>query len=245
MTTNKTKWLLAGLVCLALSAACAPQDAGRGDVLGAMTWMTSTVSGVEALQGGDFAKAEKHFAVALREAKGFGPEDPRLADSLNNLAAAYHAQGRYNEAEPLYDQALAIREKILGSEHALVGQNQNNLAELYRNQHRYAEAETLQMRALAVRENALGPKHPDVGESLNNLALNYHTQGRYAEAEPLYRRALEIVENALGPEHPHVAQSLENYANLLRSTGRGAEAAKLETRAEAIRAKHARDNPIK
>jgi len=36
MITCRAKWLLAGLVCIALSAACAPQDARRGDVLGAI-----------------------------------------------------------------------------------------------------------------------------------------------------------------------------------------------------------------
>ncbi len=57
------------------------------------------------------------------------------------------------------------------------------------------------------------------------------------------KRALAIREEALGPEHPHVAQSLENYAALLRETGRGAEAAKREARAEAIRTRHAEQNP--
>ncbi len=56
---------------------------------------------------------------------------------------------------------------------------------------------------------------------------------------------MAIVEKALGPDHPDVAQSLENYAALLRKTGRSAEAEKLEARAEAIRAKHAEQNPVK
>ncbi len=55
---------------------------------------------------------------------------------------------------------------------------------------------------------------------------------------------------ALGPEHPNVASGLNNlaklyYAQLLRKTSREAEAAKLETRAKAIRAKHARKNLTK
>ncbi len=79
--------------------------------------------------------------------------------------------------------------------------------------------------------------------SLNNLASLYHAQGKHTEAEPLYRRALAIWEKALGPEHPHVAASLKNYARLLRETGRGAEATRMEARAEAIRAKHAEQNP--
>ena len=48
---------------------------------------------------------------------------------------------------------------------------------------------------------------------------------------------------ALGSEHPSVAASLENYAALRRETGRSDEAAKMEARAEAIRAKHAKENP--
>ncbi len=84
-----------------------------------------------------------------------------------------------------------------------------------------------------------------VATSVNNLGDLYHAQGKYAEAEPLLKRALAIVEKALGPEHPDVAASLENYAALLRETGRSDEAAKMEARAEAIRAKHAKENPAK
>ena len=54
-----------------------------------------------------------------------------------------------------------------------------------------------------------------------------------------------IREKALGPEHPRVTTSLENYAALLRKTGRGEEADTLEARAQAIRAKHAKENPAK
>ncbi len=37
--------------------------------------------------------------------------------SLNNLALVYSAQGRYAEAEPIYQRSLAIFEKALGHEH--------------------------------------------------------------------------------------------------------------------------------
>ena len=39
------------------------------------------------------------------------------ASSLNNLAEVYQNQGAYAKAEPLYLRALAIIEKILGSNH--------------------------------------------------------------------------------------------------------------------------------
>ena len=80
--------------------------------------------------------------------------------------------------------------------------------------------------------------------NLNNLAALYRAQGRFTEAEPLYQRSLAIVERALGPEHPHMATSLENYAILLRQTARADEAERMEARANAIRAKHAQENPF-
>ena len=125
MTMTKTRWWLVGLVCLALAAVAYVfiQD-GR--------WETYSTSGIDAYQQGDYAEAEKQFGAALKEAEKFGPQDPRLATSLNNLAELYRAQGRYAEAEPLHKRALAIREKALGPEHPDVAQSLNNLAELYR-----------------------------------------------------------------------------------------------------------------
>jgi tetratricopeptide (TPR) repeat protein len=40
-----------------------------------------------------------------------------VAQSLNNLAGLYDSQGKYAEAEPLYQRALAISEKALGPDH--------------------------------------------------------------------------------------------------------------------------------
>jgi len=45
-----------------------------------------------------------------------GPDHPQTARSLNNLATLYEAQGRYTEAKSLYERAVAILEKSLGTE---------------------------------------------------------------------------------------------------------------------------------
>jgi tetratricopeptide (TPR) repeat protein len=78
----------------------------------------------------------------------------------NRPVGLYYAQGRYAEAQPLYERALAIYEEALGPDHPAVGTTLNNLAELYRAQGRYAEAQPLYERALAICEQALGPDHP-------------------------------------------------------------------------------------
>jgi tetratricopeptide (TPR) repeat protein len=77
----------------------------------------------------------------------FGPDDLSIAAPLSNLAELYYSQGRYADAEPLYQRALAINEKTFGSdEHA--AQLLNNLVLLYINEGRYADALSLLQRLI-------------------------------------------------------------------------------------------------
>jgi CHAT domain-containing protein/tetratricopeptide (TPR) repeat protein len=155
--------------------------------------------------------------------------------ALGNLARHYGEQGRYADAEHLFERSLMIREKALGANHPDVAASLSNLAVLYGRQGRYADAEPLHKRSLLIWEKALGPNHPHVANSLNNLAALYREQDHYADAEPLYRRSLSIREHALGTGHPDVAASLSNLAELYVAQGRGADAAPLYKRSLSIR----------
>ena len=55
-----------------------------------------------------------------------------LKRDFTTLSTAF--QGKYNEAEPLYERSQAIREKVLGPEHPGVAESLNNRAELLRAQ---------------------------------------------------------------------------------------------------------------
>ncbi|MFM7323771.1 MAG: tetratricopeptide repeat protein, partial [Nodosilinea sp.] len=46
-----------------------------------------------------------------------GERHPLVASSLNNLALLYDNQGRYEAAEPLYLEALAILAASVGTDH--------------------------------------------------------------------------------------------------------------------------------
>ncbi len=171
-----------------------------------------------------------------------GDNHPRTATSLNNLAGLYQAQGRYKEAEPLYQQALAIRQKQLGDNHPDTARSLNDLAGLYHVQGRLSEAELLFQQALAIRQKQLGGNHPITGSSLNNLARLYFTQGRLSEAEPLFQQALAIVREQLGDNHPDTASVLDNLALLYQAQGRYAEVEPLYQQALAIRQEQLGDN---
>jgi len=46
-----------------------------------------------------------------------GDNHPDTLISMNNLAALYQSQGKYDEAEPLYVECLKLRREVLGDNH--------------------------------------------------------------------------------------------------------------------------------
>ncbi|WP_308796484.1 tetratricopeptide repeat protein [Tolypothrix sp. FACHB-123] len=156
------------------------------------------------------------------------------ADQLSQQAVRLYRQGKYSQAIPLAERALAIREKVLGTEHPLVALGLNNLAALYSSVGSNAKAESLYLRSLAIQEKLLGREHPDVALSLNNLAALYSSVGSHVKAESLYLRSLAIEEKLLGREHPNVAQTLNNLAELYREQGDYTKAEPLYLRSLAI-----------
>ena len=141
------------------------------------------------------------------------------AATLNRRVIELYRAGRYQEAIPLAEEVLAIRQEQLGQNHPDVAQSLNNLAELYKAQGRYSEAEPLHQESLTIRREQLGDRHPSVATSLNNLAGLYRLQGRYGEAEPRYQESLAILREQLGDRHPDVATSLNNLAGLYQAQG--------------------------
>ena len=64
---------------------------------------------------GDYAKAEPLFQQALQIFKKvLGPEHPKTATILDNLAVFYEDMGDYAKAEPLLQQALQISKRCSG-----------------------------------------------------------------------------------------------------------------------------------
>jgi CHAT domain-containing protein len=143
---------------------------------------------------------------------------------LNNLAGLYQEQGRYDEAEPLYREALEGMREALGPRHPDTLVSLNNLAVVYDVQGRYGDAEPLYREALEGMREVRGSRHPDTVVSLNNLAFVYQTMGRYGEAEPLYLEALQTGREVLGPRHPRTLATQRNMVAFLVTQNRRAEA---------------------
>jgi len=162
---------------------------------------------------GKFAWAEQSLQRAFQSFRACRSRGGEAA-SLSGLGTLAHSQGRYHEAKPYFERALAIFEEVLGSQHPSTAGSLNNLGGLLQAMGELAEARPYYERALAICEEALGPKHPDTALSLNNLGGLLHTMGQLAEAKPYVERALAICEEVLGPDHPNTEITRGNLARL-------------------------------
>jgi CHAT domain-containing protein/tetratricopeptide (TPR) repeat protein len=159
------------------------------------------------------------------------------AARLEKEAEKLRDDGKFQEAIPLAERGLTLREGTLGPMHPDVARGLDDLAALYRERGEYEKAEQLALRALDIREKALGPMHPDVARSLHGLGAIYCARGMYGKALPLVVRGLDIREKALGPMHPDVAHSLNDLALLHDYQGEYDKAEPLYLRSLDIREK--------
>jgi tetratricopeptide (TPR) repeat protein len=184
MTTRQTGRWLAAFTCLLLAAAANAQDANL--------WQKHAEEAKKAHQQGDEAQAEKLLRLSYQEAEKFGPDDPRFAVSMHNLANFYATQGKYSQAEPLSQRAVAILEKVRGAEHPQTAMARVGLADLYQVESRFPEAEPLYLRSITSLEKGLGKDHTMVALALERYALLLRKTQRTTAADAVEARVKEI-----------------------------------------------------
>ena len=172
--------------------------------------------------------------ILAEHEKAYGPDDPQMAFSLNNLAKLYQDMGRYREALPLYQRARDIFEKKYGPDHKYVGVTICNLAVLHNLMGDYENVESLFLRAIDIFNKTEGEESDEAAHAINDLAEFYDDTGDFQKAEPLKIKALEIWRKRLGPDDPKVAVALNNLGNLYQNLGDYEKAESLQRQALAI-----------
>ncbi len=159
--------------------------------------------GMAAFERGDYEAAVRWFEqVVARAERELGPDDPRLATDLVNLAEVYRLTGRLEAAERLYRRALELDRRNPHIRPEELAITLNDLALLYRMQGRHEQAARLYREALQRLEQARGRDHPDVARVLANMAQLERALRRLPEALALARRAAAIAEARLPPDDP-------------------------------------------
>ncbi|MDY7229507.1 serine/threonine-protein kinase [Hyalangium rubrum] len=228
---------------------------GSGDYKGAEERMRQAIA--EAGRGKDLALVAKSSSILLRlvgyrqprhqEALMMEPvveatvavvdDDVTRAGFLLNLGSVFQGMGRYEQAREKFEQALALLEKSLGSEHLSLAEAHNNLGNAFKFLGRDLDAKQHHERTLALREKLLGAEHPAVALSINNLGNVFIGMGQFEEAGVQYERALALLEKTLGPDHPDALILRSNLGNVLVFQGRFEDGLNRHERALALREK--------
>jgi eukaryotic-like serine/threonine-protein kinase len=134
---------------------------------------------------------------------------------LVTLGDVYRELARYDRAEALLGEALALYRGFPAPPPLELAGALRSMAMLYWDTQRYEENVQLTRDELAILRRELGDDHADVITPLNNLATGLANLGHVDEALALHGEVLERIRWAHGADHPRLAVTLNNMGVLL------------------------------
>jgi tetratricopeptide (TPR) repeat protein len=158
--------------------------------------------------------------------------------ALVELARTRARQGRDQEADKLFQEALAMASADRADRRRVVPQALDGLASLRLRAGRFSEAEQFARRALADRETSGGRDSVGVVGPLVQLGEIYAKQEKPGEARSHLDRAIAILERRWGPAESTLAIPLELLGWLERAQGNYQRAETITRRAIALTETH-------
>jgi TonB family protein len=170
------------------------------------------------------------------------PLSPALeeAQKISAEAVKLFQQKKYDEALPLAQKAISIRENELGKNHISVAQAWRNLAYIQLQREKRKEAEKAFGNAFEIYEKnqTLSPADEKMfAEMLEAVAVYEAMNGDITGAEKKFLRAVELREKLNGKDSPDTANSLLKLAQIYQVGGNYEKAAPLLLRALDIKTK--------
>src|SRR5690606_12264131 len=173
----------------------------------------------------DEAIALYRDGIARSERAGLR-HDPIHLYLVNNLGMLYMTQDRYDEADVMLQQALALWHEAHEAD-ARGGGHANllaNLAQVAHEKGEHARSDRLYREAQAGLESVFPGGSPDLAIVLGNRGQLAEDTGDPAAALALYRQSLAMREQVFSGDHPGVVVGLTNVARLAAQTGDSATA---------------------
>jgi len=198
--------------------------------------LLTTIGGVYAGLGiYDRAATLLERALQLRRST-LGADHPDTAESMQGLAEAYRELARFDDAEAMHRETLALKRRS-GSAPASIASSLNDLGLTLSERGRFADAEPLLREAIDTWRR-LGPgAAADLAVGLNNLAQTLREQGRLDDAVAALDEAIAIRRQRFGNDHPLLANVLGHLGQIRNAQGELAAAEPLLREALAIRRK--------
>lgn len=196
---------------------------------------------VDSFRAADPARA-RGDSITAREILDAGAEritrelrnQPSLqATLLDTIGSVYLGLGNPQKAQPLIEEALAIRRR-LDPQSLDVNRSLYNLNTVYEKKGDLATAETLAREGLELTRRLTGEKSLETAENMCRLGFIKREQGDLQRAEELFQSCLDIRTQLLGPEHEKITTPLDNLARIAEMRGEASKAEELIRRALTI-----------
>jgi tetratricopeptide (TPR) repeat protein len=182
----------------------------------------------------DYRAAKKLLAWRLPEMEQSATKWRDRATLLNTRAGIADIERRYDEAELLFGESLALWEQHVPEEDQNLAIVLMNLSHVLLVTKRYRVALEVELRALATLEK-LGVTTSSLAlRALDSVALVYAKLGRPIDAEHYYQRELATADRVFGPGHAVSAQIMLRYSLVLRRLQRHTEAKLMARQAHEI-----------
>ena len=138
----------------------------------------------------------------------------KRAFALLDRVSVLQQQQKYQEAIPLAEEALAIRDRILPPNDHWIANACSWLRSMHGGPGDHKAELQYALRSLKVDEKSR-PESESLANDLYNVGSAYQDLHRLAEAEPYYQRSLKIHEKISGPDNLDVASVVNNLAELV------------------------------
>jgi tetratricopeptide (TPR) repeat protein len=199
---------------IALRNRVAEPDTALASLLAGLGW--------EVRAAGDSDRAGDLFRRALDiQRAALGADAPAVGTSMLGLAASFHDQGAFDEAEQLFRTAL---EPGRSEASPVVATALVQLGMMTRIREDYREAERYLQAGLEMRSNLFDSDHPAVVEARQEAAADLIALGRYEEAEALLQENLRVGVTVLGADHEATRGAWEGLGTVYHAWGRWEEA---------------------
>ncbi|MGF6273282.1 hypothetical protein ABIB38_001640 [Massilia sp. UYP11] len=154
-------------------------------------------------------------AQARRQASGDEIGSPSLAEHLGRLGELCRRERRRDEARACLEESLALRERLLGDDHAATRQGRAALAALLLDGGALPEARRHYDLLVQSCARKAGLEAPETLAARSQLARVLAALGEGERALALHEQVVSTSERALGAEHPCTLDCLEDLAHSL------------------------------
>lgn len=167
-------------------------------------WQNHTQAGAAAFQDLRYGEALKEFTASLEESKNKCSNELYQAISLTNLGTLHQSRGNLDKAEPLFEQAVKIRQKALGPFNVEVVDSVAKLCHFYIARKEYTRAETLGEQIISFGETR-AKELDSMNSGFKNLNSFYSKHQGLKEASNLLEKAKTMTESKVKSEYLDLA----------------------------------------